>query len=255
MRVFVINLDRSPDRLAAISAELAALTAETGVEWERICAVDGARIALPNPALVDEKAFRRCHHALLRRGEVGCYLSHHAALTRFLATGDEMGLILEDDVTLSGDRLPAVLGALSACPDQWDLVKLFATHPGGIIPRLDLGGRHRLVSLAFRHGTAAAYLVNRNAASRLAAGLLPMTVPYDHEFDRAWKYGFKLRAVVPFPVSRHRWPTTISTTSAVDPAARAVNSRMHKPWYAQGGMVMFRGANDIARAFYALCGA
>lgn len=254
MRCFLINLDRSSDRLATIAPELSALCAALGIEWERISAIDGATLALPNPALVDESAFRRRHHALLRRGEVGCYLSHHAALTRFLATDDELGLILEDDVTLSDD-LQQVLGALSACPDQWDLVKLFATHPAGIIPRHRLGGRYRLVSLAFRHGSAAAYVVNRKAAARLVAGLLPMTVPYDHEFDRAWKYGLKLRAVMPFPVSRHRWPSLIGVSSRVDPTKRAANSRGHKPWYAQGGMVLFRGANDMARVLHVLRGA
>jgi hypothetical protein len=131
-------------------------------------------------------------------------------------------------------------------------VKLHATHPGGVIPRLQIDDRRRLVSLAFRHGSAAAYCVNRLAAGKLAAGLLPMTVPYDHEFDRAWKYDFRLRAVLPFPVSRHRWPSTITASPQVDPLERAANSRMHRPWGAQGGMVLFRGANDVARVIYEL---
>lgn len=251
MRCFLINLDRSGDRLARMCGALDNLRLDAEIEWERVAAIDGATLSLPDTRLVDETAFKWRHHALLRRGEVGCYLSHHAALTRFLATGDEMGLILEDDVELSDD-LPGILGALSACPDRWDLVKLFATHPGGVIPRLNLGGRHRLVSLAFRHGSAAAYLVNRKAASRLVAGLLPMTVPYDHEFDRAWKYGFRVRAVLPFPVSRYLWRSMIMGSPVVDPTARAGNSRGHKPWYAQGGMVLFRGANDVARVWHEL---
>ena len=172
MRCFLINLARSPDRLAAMVPQLSALSAALGIEWERVDAIDGTTLQLPNPALVDQDAFRRRHHALLRRGEVGCYLSHHATLTRFLATDDEIGLILEDDAILSA-ALPGVLGALSACPGHWDLVKLHATHPSGIIPRLRLDGRHRVVSLAFRHGSAAAYVVNRRAAERLVARLLP----------------------------------------------------------------------------------
>jgi glycosyl transferase family 25 len=247
MRCFLINLDRSPDRLAAMCDQLAQLP----IPWERIPAVDGAALALPNPSLVDEKAFNRRHHALLRRGEIGCYLSHHAALTRFLASDSELGLILEDDVELGPD-VPSVLAALSACPDRWDLVKLHATHPGGVITRLRLDGRHHLVSLTFRHGSAAAYVVNRNAARRLADGLLPMTVPYDHEFDRAWKYGLRLRAVLPLPVTRRPVRSTIVTTRPVDVTARTVNARGHKPWYAQGGMVLFRGANDILRVFHEL---
>lgn len=247
MNCFVINLDRSPNRLALVREQLTSL----GLAWERVPAVDGSTLSLPDHRIVDEKAFKWRHHALLRRGEIGCYLSHRIAINRFLASRAAAGVILEDDVDLSAD-FAAALAALAACPDRWDIVKLHATHPGGIITRYRLDGGRRLVSLAFRHGSSAAYVVNRKAASLLAGGLLPMTVPYDHEFDRAWKYGFRLRALLPFPVSRYRVPSTITATAPVDQAARAANLRMHKPWYAQGGMVLFRGANDIARVFYEL---
>ena len=93
-------------------------------------------------------------------------------------------------------------------------------------------------------------MVNRTAALKLTAGLLPMTVPYDHEFERAWKYGFKLRALLPCPVSRRAFPSTITTTAPVNATATTVNTRMHKPWHAQGGMVLFRGANDVGRILH-----
>ena len=246
LRIFLINLDRSPDRLALMAGDLDRL----GLAWERIVGVDGATLALPDPR-IDEAAFRRRHHALLRRGEIGCYLSHHAALVRFLASDADLGLILEDDVELS-DALPDVLTALDGCREHWDVVKLYATHPGGIITRAPLDGRHRLVSFAFRHGSSAAYLVNRKAAASLVAGMLPMTVPWDHEFDRAWKHGYRLRAAMPFPVSRRRSPSTIKGTAPVDATERAVNARMHKAWYRQLGMVAFRGANDVARVLHEL---
>jgi glycosyl transferase family 25 len=115
MRVFLINLDRSADRLALMAGDLDRL----GLAWERLVGVDGATLALPD-ARIDEAAFRRRHHAVLRRGEIGCYLSHHAALLRFLASDANAGLILEDDVALGHD-LPEVLAALSACrrPGMW----------------------------------------------------------------------------------------------------------------------------------------
>lgn len=244
MRAFLINLDRSPDRLALMAGDLDRL----GLAWERIVGVDGATLALPDPR-IDEAAFRRRHHALLRRGEIGCYLAHNAALVRFLASDAELGLILEDEVELS-DALPGVLAALAGCRKEWDLVKLYATHPGGVITRSPLDGRHRLVSLAFRHGSSAAYLANRTAAARLTSGMLPMTVPYDHEFDRAWKYYYRLRAVLPLPVGRRRMPSTVIGSARVDATARVANARLHKPWYRQGGMVAFRGANDIARVLW-----
>jgi glycosyl transferase family 25 len=223
--VYLINLDRSPDRLAFMQAQFVRL----GMAFERIPAVDGRGVA------ADRHNWR--HHAPLRDGEVGCYLSHIKALEAFLASGAACGVILEDDAVLS-DALPGILAGLQNGSD-WDLVKLYATHVSGVWPR------RGLVRVAFRHGASAAYVVNRHAAARLLSGLLPITVPYDHAFDRAWTHGFRLRLWLPFPVSRHTLPSTIGVSS----------KKLHKPWYAQGGMVLFRGWNDVARVAYAIGGA
>jgi glycosyl transferase family 25 len=51
---------------------------------------------------------------------------------------------------------------------------------------------------------SSAYLMNRRAAAawlRDRGGLLPMRLPYDHAFDRAWLFGLKQRLVVPTPCS------------------------------------------------------
>src|SRR5262249_8648793 len=114
MNCFVINLDRSPNRLALVREQLTSL----GLAWERVPAVDGSTLSLPDHGVVDEKAFKWRHHALLRRGEIGCYLSHRIAINRFLASPAAAGVILEDDVQLSAD-FAAALAALAACPDRW----------------------------------------------------------------------------------------------------------------------------------------
>ena len=245
--IYLINLDRSPDRLRYMRAQLDRLP----VEVRRIPGVDGNSLIL-DPSLVDEKAFRRRHHAVLRRGEVGCYLSHVKALEQFLKDGHTFCIILEDDVKIGPEFLLTV-SDLARSQDKWDVVKLHATHANGLITRHRFASGTRLVSMLLRHGSAAAYVVNRKAAESLLSGLLPMTVPYDHEFDRAWKYGLKLRATFPFPVSRAQFDSTIVGSPLVR-AERVVNRKMHRPWYQQGGMVAFRGANDIARIFHETIG-
>lgn len=222
------------------------------INMGRIVAVDGDALTPFDYEFVDRAAFSRRHHALLRRGEVGCYLSHFRAISTFLGSGAPSAIICEDDVAI-GDDFATILDALEHHASKWDLVKLHATHPAGAITRLTLGG-YRLASLTLRHGSAACYAINRRAALKLRDKLLPMTVPYDHEFDRAWKYGYRLRAVLPFPVSRRDFTSTIASTAAVEQNARAANDRLHKPWHQQLGMVAFRGANDIARVAYELAG-
>jgi glycosyl transferase family 25 len=46
---------------------------------------------------------------------------------------------------------------------------------------------------------SSAYLMNRRAAEAYAAGLLPMSLPYDHVFDQGWRFGLKFRLVTPTP--------------------------------------------------------
>ena len=58
--------------------------------------------------------------------------------------------------------------------------------------------------------------MNRKAAKAYNQGLLPMSLPYDHEFDKGWSYGIKVRAVTPFVVIHNEQaPTTIVATSTI----------------------------------------
>ena len=92
--VQVINLDRSPDRMAQMAAALD----QQGVSFTRLAAVDGK----PGPpeaiANYDAQRSRRLFGRPLLAGEVGCYQSHLNAAQAFLDSPDDLGLVLEDDV-------------------------------------------------------------------------------------------------------------------------------------------------------------
>ena len=75
-KVFVINLARSPERLAAIASQLDAI----GVPFERIDALDGKTLSDDfieevSPAQVVGKSY----HRALSKAEVACSLSHKRA--------------------------------------------------------------------------------------------------------------------------------------------------------------------------------
>src|ERR1035437_3296376 len=84
----VINLDRSPDRLAGATRHLQGL----GLNFLRVPGVDGVALPEPLPG-IDRDLFRTCHGRELRGTDAGCYLSHLRALSRFLATGHRYGVI------------------------------------------------------------------------------------------------------------------------------------------------------------------
>lgn len=217
VRWLVLNLDRSPDRLAAIARSLAAL----GIGFERIRAVDGRGLAPPVHGL-DADLWRATHGREPQPGEVGCYLSHLSALSRFLATDAAHAMVLEDDavVTAAARDLVAQLTGPGA-PDDWDLVRFEAHHGRLGLPIRRLTPSARLCALPFRSAGSAAYLLNRAAAAALLRDLMPMRRPYDLAFDRAWELGIRVRAVLPLPIAA---PTTAST---IDRSAGA--GRRHAP--------------------------
>lgn len=108
MKTYLINLDRSIERLSYMTSQLNRLR----VDFERIPAVDGREL--------DASAFSSASISL---SELGCYLSHITAWRKLCDGSDEFALILEDDVRLS-QSLPNVAGSCDWVPDNVDLVKL-----------------------------------------------------------------------------------------------------------------------------------
>ena len=205
--ILVINLDRSPDRWAAMAAHLSALD----LPFCRIAAVDGATIDLT--LIADAERYRRSHGHDLRAAEVGCYFSHLMAMASFLATPALACIILEDDARVCDDfaALMTELMARDLC--GFDVLRLQGRRRGWGITSVK--GEHWSIKVhATRVTGSTGYLLNRKAAMHYLDGLLPMEVPFDHAFDRALHLGLRIGAVLPYPVSTSDVPSTIETDGA-----------------------------------------
>lgn len=194
MQTWVINLDRSPQRLARISSQLQGL----GMGFTRVAAVDARALTEDQRRQLDEAEFHRKHGMTPVMGELGCYLSHVRVMELFLASQAHFALVLEDDVLLHAS-LPPVLAGLMQHPGRWDVAKLSAVHSGTPVPYLELAPGHQLAVMLSRCTGSSAYLMNRRAAQAYLKGLLPMSLPYDHVFDQGWRFGLKFRLVTPTP--------------------------------------------------------
>ncbi len=246
LQTWVINLDRAPERLARIAAQLRALA----LPFTRLPAVDARALTPEQHAALDEAAYRRKHGMTPVPGELGCYLSHVEAMRLFLASDAAFALILEDDVLLHAS-LPAVLQGLQAHPGRWDMVKLSAVHSGtpqrvlkltpGLVPE------HHLAVMLSRCTGSSAYLINRRAAQaylRAPGGLLPMQLPYDHVFDQGWRFGLKVRLVTPTPCGHD---SEIASTIVAPPGgSRKFRWTQRLPTYA------YRLGNEWRRLVYGL---
>ena len=239
LSTWVINLDRAPERLARIDEQLQ----RSGLPYTRLAAVDARHLSPEQRAELDEPAYRRKHGMSPVLGELGCYLSHVMAMHRFLATPAAFALVLEDDVLLHA-ALPAVLQGLLANPRRWDVVKLSAVHSGTPMPYLEVAPGHQLAVMLSRCTGSSAYLMNRQAATAYAKGLLPMSLPYDHVFDQGWRFGLQVRLVTPTPCGHDE---AIASTIVAPPGVRR-KFPWHRRWSAYG----YRLGNESRRLAYGL---
>jgi glycosyl transferase family 25 len=236
----VINLDRATERRARITDQLLHL----GLPWTRLPAVDARQLSDAQRAVLDIPAYHRKHGMTPLPGELGCYLSHVEAMRTFLASQARYALILEDDV-ISGPQLPAVLQALTEVSQRWDMVKLSAVHSGTPVPVVRLTDTHTLSVMLSRCAGSSAYLINRRAAEVYVAGLLPMSLPYDHVFDQGWRWGLKVRLVSPPPCLHDE---QIATTIVAEPGSPS--RKFH--WTRRWSTYAYRLGNEWCRLRYGL---
>lgn len=102
MKIYVINLDSSIDRWNKISKNLG----DAGTDYERIPAIHGKSIDWQSQS--DDVFCRSYMGRSIQPGEVGCFLSHLAALKNFISQDDAFSIILEDDAEISADFLEKI---------------------------------------------------------------------------------------------------------------------------------------------------
>ena len=102
MNIYLINLDRRPDRLSYVSKQLDSI----GLPFERFSAIDGQKEDAILPDIRRELFIINQKNKPVR-GEIACAASHLAVWKRFLATNEEYALVLEDDIDISHD-LPSI---------------------------------------------------------------------------------------------------------------------------------------------------
>jgi len=176
--VFVINLARREDRLERVSHHLE----ERGVAFTRVDACDATKV---DEAVLDGVITPSGPLGALGLGDRSCTVSHTYGWEAFLQTGARFGLMLEDDVFLSGD-VSNLLRADDWIPSHVDVIKLEKFGSG--ISKVLLGDAeikvpgteralHRMYS---RHVGGGAYILSRRAAQIALSYRGRMRVPIDH---------------------------------------------------------------------------
>lgn len=173
MKLYVINLDRSPDRLKRVER----IFGELNLGFTRIPAIDGRKL---DDKFVYDVRQNQTWPDPLTRGEIACFLSHRAALQKVASSDDAFAAIFEDDVVLSKDA------AYFLAKDDWisptaDIVKI-ETHGKKVWlgKAQTLPNGYFIAPLKSRHIMAAGYIVSKEAAKKLDTMMEKITFPFDH---------------------------------------------------------------------------
>ena len=172
MKIFLINLDCRPERLAFVRAQLD----NFGLEFTRISAVNG----LNDPLVEMPEGLEK-----LSGPEVACYRSHLIAFEAFLKTDDLFALILEDDVLLSSN-LPAALSYVEKCRPENCITRLevpiqsLSGEPSRVDPRpYASNSRFRLTQVYSNVYGLGAYVIDRSIAKRVLKDFSEPQIPID----------------------------------------------------------------------------
>lgn len=196
MRAYLVNLDRSPDRLGFFMEQARLL----GLDVERVPAIDGR--TLPE-ALVAHHAALPPHPCNrwkpLTRGEIACLLSHRQAWLRFLDSGAPWGFFAEDDIHLAA-AAGCFIGREDWIAPGVVIVKaetVFARQVGSW-PYARLSGGFVTRQLWSYHWGAGGYFLSRAAAERLAGLELTEGLPVDLLlFGQAAPHGLPVHQLSP----------------------------------------------------------
>lgn len=220
MKLYVINLDRSSDRLARLKTIFSRLN----LTLTRVKAIDARKL--------DDKTYEAVNAInlwpdKLTRGEVACFLSHKTALAQIAAGADPFGVVFEDDVELA-ECAGNFLKNSDWVPSDADIVKLET-----FFKKVWLGPKQATSTPGFMleemkssHIMAAGYLISKQAAARFIDKMERKSAPFDHllfNFRLHVAEEFKIYQLDPAIVVQARLESTLQserTTNETQKKAR-----------------------------------
>lgn len=161
MKVYYINLDRSPERRAWFTQQAEAL----GLDLVRVPAVDGRE--LPAEEL-DHWRKLTAGNKVLSPGEIGCFLSHRKAWEMVIAGDEKWAFIAEDDIHFA-ESTKIFFQNISWVPPNADLVKAETDLRRHQFSRKywPLTRPYTLRNLHSSHLNAGGYFISRNSCKLL----------------------------------------------------------------------------------------
>lgn len=173
MKSYLINLDRSPERLEFFQRQ----AADADLAFERVSAVDGSEM---EPGALQQSISPRFTFQPINQGEAALFLSHRLCWQQLIDSGEAWAAVFEDDAMLAGNG-GEILKQLKSRDFTFDVIKLETTLRKVVLEREgdEVGSGFCLHRLLTWHGGTAAYAISRTGAEKLLAATMPLADPVD----------------------------------------------------------------------------
>jgi len=159
--IYFINMDKNADRLENMMNQKEYVNAE----MIRVRAFNGNMIKNKEQDTVDDISFVN-HYTDMNLPEIGCCLSHLIAIETAWRNGDEIAMIVEDDLSfLSVGVIPPLEDIVSNSPVDWNIIQLLSVN----LPDDDSGEIKyikREYPSSFYYSTCC-YIINREGMEKI----------------------------------------------------------------------------------------
>jgi GR25 family glycosyltransferase involved in LPS biosynthesis len=173
--IFIINLNRSKDRLENIKKDCK----NANINFIRWNAVDGSKLNLNE--LISNKQLDPNNKMMI--GAIGCSLSH-ISLWNYSVNQNKNVLVLEDDVIIPKDFKNKIKIYLNQLPNKWDMLYLGASNINGEIYSENLIRPNIMDQKSSTHNTGMyAILIHKDFLKKL----IKFNIPIEDNIDQVIK--------------------------------------------------------------------
>lgn len=186
--IYVINLDRRPDRWEIF---LKNRYAKTFKGLERFSAFDGKTLDLSGETRISlhtrdniRRQFRRSHHEINTLGAVGASFSHFGCWKKLLASDAEYAMIFEDDIYIGETYFEKAKWLARTLPRDAD-IWLLGYHPGSLkaTPMMKGSPWYNVKGFTGAH----CYIISRRGAEELLKEAYPVETHVEFYMSTAAK--------------------------------------------------------------------
>ncbi len=191
--IYVVNLDRSPERLQSIARQLA----QIGLSFRRIAGVDGKTSDLERELFSGRASLPDVSKKSLTREEIGCHLSHLKTFDEILASGASSAIILEDDLIISPSFRSAAFALAARFSGEPVVIKLEPWNKPRLAYKAHRCGDLDLIFTNHQLTQTGAYFITAEAIRLLRTPLSRIDRPYDDALYAARENGVGIFSLSP----------------------------------------------------------